>query len=213
MERITLYFSLEQSTLVSSRKVHIEDIATVYCRNPDIYHSVSKIEVVTMPDREQSQMVITALKLIQLISNYFDNVHVESIGNPETIVYYKNLKDGTRAKSKIKAVFLMIIAFIGTGYSIMTYNEEADIRDLLLNIYELFTGTPASEDGIGAACGLIAYSVGLTLGMIIFFNHGINKKSTDDPTPLQVQMRLYEQDVNECIILDSSRENKTIDAD
>ena len=57
------------------------------------------------------------------------------------------------------------------------------------------------------------YSIGLCVGMITFFNHGINQKDTDDPTPLQVQMRLYEQNVNQSIILDSERNNKTIDAD
>ena len=49
--------------------------------------------------------------------------------------------------------------------------------------------------------------------MIIFFNHGINNKDTDDPTPLQVQMRLYEQNVNQAIIIDSDRNRETIDVD
>ena len=47
--------------------------------------------------------------------------------------------------------------------------------------------------------------------MIVFFNHGINHKKTDDPTPLQVQMRLYEEDVNKTIIMNSSRNGNTID--
>ncbi|MBP3622297.1 MAG: stage V sporulation protein AA [Lachnospiraceae bacterium] len=212
MERVTLYFALEQSILVASRKVHIEDIATIYCRNKDFYHQVAKLEVTTMPDGEQSQVVVTAMKIIQLISNLSDKIHIESIGNPETIIYYKNLKDGSKTKSKLKAVFLMVLAFIGTGYSIMTYNEEVNTRDLLFNIYELFTKESATANNIHVNLGLIAYSVGLTLGMIIFFNHGINRKNTDDPTPLQVQMRLYEQEVNECIIIDNTREKKTIDA-
>lgn len=213
MENLTLYFALEQSVLVSSRKVHIEDISTLYCRDKDIYHGISKIEILTMPDGEESQMVITAMKLIQLISTQYSQVHVESIGNSETIVYYKNLRDGRKTKSKVKAIFLMFLAFIGTGYSIMTYNEEVGTRDLLFNIYELFTGQKAISGDIKTSLGLFCYSIGLAIGMIIFFNHGINRNKTDDPTPLQVQMRLYEQDVNQCIILDNSREKKTIDAD
>lgn len=213
MENRTLYFALEQSTLVAARKVHIGDIATIYCRNKDIYHKISKTEILTMPDGEQSQIVITAMKLIQLISGEFDNIHVESIGSAETIVYYKNLKAGTKAKGKLKALFLILIAFLGTAYSIMSYNGDVGTSDLLANIYNIFTGNQGSIEDIGYSIGVIGYSAGLCIGMIIFFNHGINKCSTDDPTPLQVQMRLYEQDVNNCIILDSSREKKTIDAD
>ena len=166
-----------------------------------------------MPDKEQSQIVITAMKLISLISGEFENIHVESIGSPETIVYYKNLKAGTKAKGKLKALFLILIAFLGTAYSIMSYNGDVGTADLLSNIYNIFTGKEGDIGDIGYAAGVFAYSIGLTLGMIIFFNHGINKCNTDDPTPLQVQMRLYEQDVNNCIILDSNREKKTIDAD
>ena len=213
MEKITLYFALEQSTLVAARKVHIGDIATIYCRNMDIYHKISKSEILTMPDKEQSQIVITAMKLISLISGEFEKIHVESRGSPETIVYYKNLKAGTKAKGKLKALFLILIAFLGTAYSIMSYNGDVGTADLLSNIYNIFTGKEGDIGDIGYAAGVFAYSIGLTLGMIIFFNHGINKCNTDDPTPLQVQMRLYEQDVNNCIILDSNREKKTIDAD
>lgn len=213
MENQTLYFALEQSTLVSSRNVHMEDIATIFCRNKDIYHHIAKLELLTMPDGEQSQVVISAMKLIQLISCQFENVHVESIGSTETIIYYKNLKDGTRAKGKIKALLLILIAFLGTAYSIMSYNGDVGTSSLLNTLYELFTGDKASPGSIGPIIGIVSYSVGLTIGMIVFFNHGINKNSVNDPTPLQVQMRLYEQDVNKCIILDSSRENKTIDAD
>ncbi len=212
MENQTLYFALEQSTLVSSRKIHIEDIATLYCRDKDIYHKIARTEVATIPDCEEGQIVVTAMKLIQLISTTFENIHVESIGNSETIVYYKNLKDGAKTKSKTKAVFLMFLAFVGTGFSIMSYNEDAGTRDILLNVYELFTGTSPGSNTREVLLGFITYSIGLALGMITFFNHGINSKKVDDPSPLQVQMRLYEQDVNQCIIIDSSREKKTLDA-
>ena len=213
MENLTLYIALEQSTLVNAKKVHIGDIATIFCRNKEISHQVSNMEILVMPDGEQNQIVITAMKLVQLISVKFENLHVENVGSPEIIVYYKNLKDGSKTKSKIKAIFLMLIAFFGTGYSIMSYNGDVGTSELLDELYELFTGKQAMTETLGPALGIIGYSVGLTIGMIVFFNHGINRKKTDDPTPLQVQMRLYEQEVNKCIILDSGRENKTIDAD
>lgn len=59
----------------------------------------------------------------------------------------------------------------------------------------------------------IAYSLGLFIGIIIFFNHGARKKFTDDPTPLQVQMRQYEQEVNQTVITDSERKKAVRDVD
>ncbi len=59
----------------------------------------------------------------------------------------------------------------------------------------------------------IAYSIGLPIGMIVFFNHFSKLKVKKDPTPIQIEMRLYESDVNKTIIENSSREGETIDID
>lgn len=213
MEKDTLYIALEQSILVGSRKVHIGDISTIYCRDRDISHAVEKTEILTLPGDEENQVVITAMKLIQIISKNYPHIHVEAIGSSETIVYYKNLRSTTKGKGKVKAIFLMLIAFFGTAYSIMAYNQDVSSDELLENLYLLFTGTQATTTSTGYILGVVTYAIGLCIGMIVFFNHGINRKNTDDPTPLQVQMRLYEQEVNQCIIIDNAREHKTIDAD
>lgn len=212
MEPMTLYIALEQSTLVASRKVHIGDISTIFCTNQDISHQVKKTEILVFPNTEQDQTVITVMKLIELINTQFKQLTVQSIGNPETIVYYRNLRPMNKLSGKIKALMLMVLAFFGTAYSIMAYNGDVGSADLLNSLYKMFTGSEAQAGSLGPTLGILAYSVGLCVGMIIFFNHGINKKHTDDPTPLQVQMRLYEEDVNKTIIIDSTRKNKTIDA-
>jgi stage V sporulation protein AA len=46
----------------------------------------------------------------------------------------------------------------------------------------------------------IPYSVGLATGIIVFFNHFTRKKITDDPTPIEVEMALYETEVNETVL-------------
>lgn len=211
MEPTTLYIALEQSTMVASRKVHIGDIATIFCINQDISYQVKNTEIFVFPNTEQDQAVVSVMKLIELINTAFKPVSVESIGSSETIVYYRNLSSMHKLNGKVKAVLLMVLAFFGTAYSIMSYNGDVGAIDLLKNLYELFTGKTGTEGDIGLSFGIIAYSLGLAIGMIVFFNHGINKKDIDDPTPLQVQMRLYEEDVNKAIIVNSERKNQTID--
>ena len=41
----------------------------------------------------------------------------------------------------------------------------------------------------------IPYSLGLSVGIIIFFNHFGKKMLTLDPTPIEVQMTTYEEEV------------------
>ena len=54
----------------------------------------------------------------------------------------------------------------------------------------------------------ISYSLGLSVGIILFFNHFAGKKITMDPTPLEVQMKQYEQDVSTAIIQENIRKGK-----
>lgn len=213
MDTKTLYLSLEQSILVNSRKVYVEDIAKLFCTDKDIIYKVSKLLAFTFPNREQGQQVITAMKLIELINVEVKEITIIPVGSPETIVYYKNPVPIKKFTEKIKALILIIFAFFGTGYSIMSYNGDVGSKELLGNIYRLFTGSSPEQNPKGLSLGIVMYSLGLCIGMITFFNHGINHKDTDDPTPLQVQMRLYEQNVNQSIIIDSGRKKDTIDVD
>lgn len=211
MTDVVLYLSLEQSTLVTSRKVNIGDIAKLFCTDLDITNGVSKINVFTLPNKENCQQVVTAMKLIELINTTYKDIQIEIVGDTETIIYYKNPVSTRKITEKLKALVLMIFAFFGTGYSIMSYNGDVGTRNLIENLYSLFTGSDSSGNTKGLSLGIVMYSVGLCIGMITFFNHGINHNYEDDPTPLQVQMRLYEQNVNQSIIIDSGRNKDTID--
>lgn len=209
----TVYLSLDASTMVASKQVHIEDIASVFCSQPDIMHDVKKIKLFTFRDNEQGQLVVNALAIIGEILKYDKSVTVQNIGSQECVVYYRNLSDGHKRTGKIKAAFLMLLAFFGTAYSIMSYNGDVGAIDLLQDLYQMFTGTQASATTTGYRFGILFYCVGLFFGMLLFFNHGLNHKKADDPTPLQVQMRLYERDVNDAIVVDSAREGTSLDVD
>lgn len=211
MKENTLYIALEQSVLVNNPCITIGDISSVFCKDKDIDNGVREIQVTHLPGNEKSQLVVTAMKLIELINKEFENLDIEAIGNSETIVYYDSGRKNRTLLQKTKVGFLMLLAFFGTAFSIMSYNEDSGTLGLLEELYILFTGEPTESLTPALAIGITSYCVGLAIGMIIFFNHGINKKFGDDPTPLQVQMRLYEQDVNKCIVIDSSRTKKTLD--
>lgn len=57
----------------------------------------------------------------------------------------------------------------------------------------------------------VSYSIGLAVGIILFFNHIGGRRITKDPTPIEVEMRIYERDVNDALIETADREGKTID--
>ena len=83
----------------------------------------------------------------------------------------------------------------------MTFNNDVDVGNLFADIYTQVTGQVSSHFTILE----ITYSVGIGLGVLFFFNHFGHMEITADPTPMQIQMRLYEDDVNTTIIEDIDR--------
>ena len=86
----------------------------------------------------------------------------------------------------------------------MTFNRDVDVTKLFSQVYEQMTGS--SSEGFTVL--EISYSLGIGLGVLFFFNHFVRKKLTQDPTPMQVQMRQYEDDVNTTLIEDINREEE-----
>jgi stage V sporulation protein AA len=78
----------------------------------------------------------------------------------------------------------------------MAFNNDVGITGLFGQLYQIFTGK--ASDGFTIL--EISYSIGVGLGILLFFHHFAREKGNSDPTPLEVEMRTYEDDVNATII-------------
>ena len=52
-----------------------------------------------------------------------------------------------------------------------------------------------------------------TVSGIVFYNHVGGRRITIDPTPLEVEMRNYERDVNTTLVETAEREGMEVDVD
>lgn len=106
--------------------------------------------------------------------------------------------------SWLKTAMVCAVTFFGGAFSIMTFNTDVDTSGLFSQLYRQFTG----ELSTGHTILEFAYCVGIGLGVVIFFNHFGHYKLTQDPTPMEVQMRVYEDDVNRTLIAVKNRGGK-----
>lgn len=74
-------------------------------------------------------------------------------------------------------------------------------------IYLMVTGSEQTGGSILEIC----YAIGIPIGIIVFYNHFKRRDIKNDPTPIQVEMRTYEEQMNKAMIKSASREGKTID--
>ena len=195
----TIYIKVAECIEVTNPKIQFSDFLTIYCKNKKIENEVKSMHFFTF-DKE-GQIVVSILKIIEMLQEKYPDNQIDNLGEEDFIILYTSPKKNEALREMISTIFICLVAFFGGGYAIMAYNTDIGAKELFVYLSMMFLGN-AKE---GVILLSICYSVGLTVGMIIFFNHIGNRKISRDPTPLEIQMRLYEKDISTTIIKDVSR--------
>ncbi len=204
----TVYVSFSKNTEVNTRRVKLGDVASVWCADNSISAKVKAITIVNVPEVKSRRYVFTVMKMVELIKKECANAEINNIGVPEFVVSYKEEPKSPAPVQWFKVAFVSLIVFFGGAFAIMAYGNDIDINSVFGAVCEFVTGGEKWLLWVQ-----VAYCVGLTGGIIVFYNHLGRRRYEKDPTPLEVEMRLYEDEVNTAIINDSVREEKAEDVD
>lgn len=203
----TIYINAEQNVELQSEDVYVKDIAKLTCSDPHVLAKVKAIKLHSFKRSEPKRQVISLLKVIEEIDKVCPNIDVQSIGETAVMVEYINVNKHKGPLQTIKLIFVACISFFGTSFTIMAFHNDIGINDVFTKTYEMVMG----RQGDGYGILELSYSLGLAIGIIVFFNHIGGRRITKDPTPIEVEMRIYEEDVNKALIETADREGKTID--
>lgn len=205
--KATIYIKAEQNVEMQSEDVYVKDIAKLACSDEQILAKVKAIKLHHFKKGEPKRQVISLLRVIEEIDKVCPGADVQSIGEAAVMVELINVDKHKGPVQTAKLVFVALVSFFGTSFTIMAFHNDIGINDVFTKIYEMVMGRP----GDGYSILELAYSIGLAVGIIIFFNHIGGRRITKDPTPIEVEMRIYEEDVNKALIETADREGKTID--
>lgn len=201
-----LYLKVEKSVKVETRNIKIKDIAKIECVDSSIKNKVNELNIFQLNSKNEYKYVVSILKVIEAIHKQFPNLEIDNIGECDFVLEYVNKKQNL-VFEYMKIVFVCFIVFIGAAFTIMTFNNDVGINELFKQLYQLVM----EEESSGFTILEISYSIGLGVGILVFYNHIGGKRLTTDPTPIQVEMRIYEDDVNTALIKNYTREEKSID--
>lgn len=209
-EHPVIYLKAEQSSYLNCPDIRIRDVSSVYCRDEETAEKIRNIEIYKFEKDKEGRAFLSILYLIQEIEKVISRGEIRNVGEQDLIIYYRPEQAKTNPwLLRAKICFICLSCFLGTGISIMGYNNDVDMAKVFSQLYETFLGIKPD----GPTFIELFYSLGLTVGIFLFFNHTPGKKITNEPTPIQVQMRLYEQDVNQTFILGASRKDAELDVD
>ena len=145
--------------------------------------------------------VFSILEVVEKIHKVYPNLEIQNMGEQDFIVEYSTKPKEQPAVTFIKVALVCLICFFGSAFSIMAFNNDVSTVDMFGQFYTLMTG----QESDGFTILELTYSLGLSAGIIAFFNHIGGRRLSKEPTPIEVEMRLYEDDVNTTLINTASR--------
>lgn len=203
----TVYLNLSEITEVHDKNVYVKDVAKIYCSDQKIQNKCNAARIKVIHEEKGRRYVESALDVIRLLESLDPSIQVNNVGKVEYIIDYQ-----PPAKPKLlwewtKTVFVCVVCFCGAAFAIMTFNNDVNVKDVFDEVYLLITGTESK----GFTILEVSYSIGLAIGIIAFFNHFSKWKLNTDPTPLEVEMRLYEDNISKTLIQNDGRKEQGID--
>ena len=224
MKKQIVYLKAEKRVKVKEETVYLGDVFKVLCNNKTLEEKLKVVLIykfsiknnknertdtqkVNKKSQNDKRAVISLLKVIELIQKVDTDVEVVSLGENDVVVEYIGDKKDNNVVTIAKIAFVSLICFFGTAFTIMAFHNDIDVTGLFEEIYGLFGQN--YQGGIGAL--EFGYSLGLGVGIIVFYNHLGKRRITKDPTPLEVEMRIYEDDVNQTLIDNAGREGIEVD--
>lgn len=205
-ERV-IYIKAEQATIVKNKKVFLEDVVTMTGPDKKVLHELGGEVLFVVPDEQKQKYIFSIMKVIEFIQKKHPDYLIVNEGEIDFIVEYQPPQKKEKWKDVLKIIFVCLAVTIGSAFTIMTFNQDASVSEIFARLEKIIAGSETEGPGLLE----LGYCIGLPTGIIVFFNHFSHLKMSSDPTPLQVQLRIYEKDSNEAILKSASREGKTID--
>lgn len=205
---VTVYLKCDRSVEVQSPDVYLKDLGSVRCMDNTVSAKMKAIKVHHFGKDETKRCVISSLKLVELMEQTAQNVTVQLVGEPDVLVEWISVNKHKGWQQWLKTALVCLVSFFGTGFTIMAYHNDVGINEVFTEVYRMVMNR---EPG-GLNVLEVSYSIGLALGIIVFFNHVGGRRLTKDPTPIEVAMRNYEEDVDKALIATAAREGSEAEA-
>lgn len=203
-----LYLKIEQCVQVPFTSVKIGDVAAMECTDLSVINRLKEEYLLEVDADPNKRIVVSVMFVIQKIHEIYPELVVYNLGESDFIV---GLKPGKQSKilDFIKVSLVCIISFFGSVFAMMTFNEDVSALDSFRKVYTWVMGTAPQ----GSTILELSYSVGVSVGIIGFFNHIGKKKLTQEPSPVEVEMSGYDKQVYTTLIQHEGRKGLEKDVD
>ncbi|KAB3532788.1 stage V sporulation protein AB [Alkaliphilus pronyensis] len=190
-----IYIQAKGKVILNKNKpVFLKELVEVYCQK-EIEKKIDNIVYSNKQLSKDKANVISVLTVIKLIRKEIPNASIRVLGEPEILLAFKEDIDKKDRLKLFRLALVSFLLFIGSITAIVNFHSDVDMKLAHQTIYRVITGEVIESPLLLQ----IPYSLGIGVGMSVFFNHIFKKKINTEPSPLEVEMYLYQQNMDNYI--------------
>ncbi|TXK83510.1 stage V sporulation protein AA [Paenibacillus sp. N3.4] len=188
-----LYIRLRRRARIRKGSVvHLCHIAQIIVE-PEYEESLKKLIIHQPRQEDGNRVLIDMMLIVRKVKQAYPELQIEHFGEPHVLI---EIFTNNKKASPILIGLVWLLLFIGSGLAIMNFHADVSMLQVHQRIYELMTGKKVERPLFLQ----IPYSLGIGVGMVIFFNHLFKKKFNEEPSPLEVEMFMYQENLNHYVI-------------
>jgi len=187
---------VKKITVEERRDIYLRDLAEVVA-DKKTAEKLKKLKLLHIEADKKTNFLVSVTDIVRAVAARFPDNAVSNLGEADTVIDFSPTKKKDNSVWKwLKIAFVTLVLLAGSATAIMSFHSDAQMPQVFKNYYRIFFGKESDRPMLID----IPYSVGLGVGIMLFFNHFAGKKLTEDPTPIEVEMSLYETDVTDTVL-------------
>ncbi|MFF2887652.1 stage V sporulation protein AA [Paenibacillus sp. NPDC057967] len=200
-----LYLRLKKRIYIRpTHTVTLGQVARLMTDDDGLEDSLKSLKLYEHSKQDGNRVVIDMLQIVKSIRQLYPDVTVEAYGDPQVLLMVADKPVKPRYALLVLAWLLL---FFGAGLAIMNFHTDVSMKEVHIRIVELVTGKKTEHP----LWFQIPYSFGVGLGMVLFFNHIFRKRFNEEPNPLEVELFMYQENINDYVIADEMRKKANYD--
>jgi stage V sporulation protein AA len=186
--------------VIQHQKVTIGEVAQIVASD-ELEEAIKGYIIHEVTPEDKHLIVIDVMRVIATIQKKEPGLDVQTIGPAQAIL---EIQMQQKKLAPVYFVLVWLLLFTGSALAIMNFHEDVSMQLVHQKIYFMITGHYKEQPLLLQ----IPYSFGLGLGMILFFNHLFRKRLNEEPSPLEVEMFNYQQDLDQYVIVHENKETE-----
>lgn len=165
---------------ICKKQIYLGEICSVY---PNSFEKNIKDICLREYNKNESKYDVIHLgEIIESINSVFPDIRINFLKPEDIIIFFDNYK---KDRTKYIRVFLIsIVILMGSIMGIMNFHADVNMAQSQFMMVNAITNNPKRY----IKYFQIPYSIGIGVGVALFFNKFIPNYSKDEPSPLDLKM-------------------------